>query len=683
MTPYDYHNDILGVQARYLVKGRDMAENSIQVIGERGLQHRISNGYVKRIRANAPNFPTLVGWLELPPEWQRTLIGRFGEPHKQLKQSWFEKHYQRDTVAFEFYLTYKLADGSTLPDATIEEYTINASVLKTVQKVYSNRYALRRSMRGQVVDIWAIVSAECNRFKDIHEHTLPMNAASLRRKLSQFKKEGYQSLIHKNFCNNSARKVDGDVMALLNSMFSSQPHKPTPTEISRQYDGFLAGYVEVINNVTGELYTPADFKKLSSTTITNYLAKWINKVGTHTLRSGDRQKHMGRFIPYHSMNAPKFAGSIISIDDRQPPFKMLNKKRPWFYNGVDLASLAITTWVYGTTKEGIILDFYRQMLRNYTEWGLGLPLELEAESSLNTGFKNTFLREGAMFQRVHISANAARTKRIEPINGILRYDYEKEFEGWIPRPDANSESNEPGPRKVPEIPYDQIIDQSLKAIWMYNNAEHPTIKGKSRWDVFMDNQNPDLKPTNWRAILPHLGYTTETSCNTGFIRLQKQEFLLGIDGKIAFSTKLTNLLAQIEGKDIDVYWLDGNDGNVMKALVYLHGSDTYVCEAIAKPKYCRATAEQTPADVIAREQMSKYVASVTGFIRSQKNAIDRVTVIDNRPKVLNTRFEMPGMRKPVSAEFEPATGLDELPDEVDLALSAPERTFNRSLNNRF
>lgn len=683
MTPYEYFNDQLGVQSKFLVTGRDMDENSIQVIGERGLRHRISKGYIKRLRPNAPNFPMLVSWQTLPPEWHRLLIEKFGEPSKQTKQSWFEKHYQRDTVAFEYFLKYKLQSGHTLPDTVIDEYTNNASVLNTVAKVYSNRYALRRSLRGQVADIWGIVSAECNRFKDIQPHTLPMNAASLRRKLSLYKKEGYQSLIHKNYCNIHARKVDGDVMALLNSMFASQSHKPTATEISRQYDGFLAGYVEVINNVTGELYDPSTFKKLSNTTITNYLSKWINKVGTHTLRSGDRQKWIGRFVPYHSMEAPKYSGSIISIDDRQPPFKMPNDKRPWFYNGVDLASLAITTWVHGTSKDGIILDFYRQMVRNYTEWGLCLPLELEAESSLNSSFKDTFLRPGAMFEHVHISANAARTKRIEPINGILRYEYEKKYPGWIPRHNAKSEPNEPRPGKTPTVPYETIIDYCLRAIWEYNNSEHPEIKGKTRWDVFLDNQAPNLKPTNWRAILPHLGYKTETSCHTGIIRLQSSEFLLGLNGKLAYSEKLISLLDQVEGKDLDIYWIDDNKGKVLKALVYLRGSNCFVCEAVEKPRYVRATAEQTPVDLLAREQISKYAASVTGFINSQKNKIDRVTVNDMRPRVMNTRFEMPGMKKAPSPDFVSAELLPDLPEENDFVFTNNEKSYNKSLSDRY
>ncbi len=119
------------------------------------------------------------------------------------------------------------------------------------------------------------------------------------------------------------------------------------------------------------------------------------------------------YEPFHKLKQPEFAGSIISVDDRQPPFEYAAGKRMWFYCGADLGSKAFTCWVYGTSKEGIILEFYPQMVRNYTKWGLQLPYELECESSLNANYKTSLLQPGAMFQQVRIEANNARGKGIE------------------------------------------------------------------------------------------------------------------------------------------------------------------------------------------------------------------------------------------------------------------------------
>lgn len=235
--PYEYHNDQLGIRANVLISGKFADSTSLALIGERGLQHRIENGHIKRLRMRGPNTPTLVKWDSLSRDWQKLLIETFGEPQRQVRQSLFEKHYSRDSRAIEFYTNYQLTDGKLLPDDVIDEYTLNASVLNTVERIYTKRYELRKSLRGGVADIWTIVTNECNRFRDIQAHTLPANAASLRRKLNDYKKESYSALIHGNFCNKSALKVDDRLIDLMNSMFAYQTDKPTATKIARQYEG--------------------------------------------------------------------------------------------------------------------------------------------------------------------------------------------------------------------------------------------------------------------------------------------------------------------------------------------------------------------------------------------------------------------------------------------------------------
>ena len=159
------------------------------------------------------------------------------------------------------------------------------------------------------------------------------------------------------------------------------------------YTGFPVYASDVIN---GRLLPPAS------------LSGHIQPEHDHHL-CGNRQVLIGDTIPYHSLlHLPAYY-----IDDRQPPFEYAKGKRMWFYNGIDLGSEAFTTWVYGKTKEGIIMEFYRQMVRNYEEWGFKLPYELECESSLNSSFADTFLREGYMFEAVRIEANNARGKCIE------------------------------------------------------------------------------------------------------------------------------------------------------------------------------------------------------------------------------------------------------------------------------
>lgn len=649
---------------------------------------------IKKVQSGGNGRAMLISYDSLPGEIKAGL----GDPRKV--DHILEKYYKWDGEAVSFFAAYQFEDGSYLDTIYQERYIINASVLKAVIALRSARETELRTKSLSLVGIMTTLCADATSFNKLlkakHgvEHTLPESPKRFKEALKAFETNKYPSLVSAKHKNSNSRKVTDATLQLLNNMFGKDKTKPTATEVYRQYAAFLSGYLEVINS-DGEVYDPKSFKKLSAATVTNYMAQWANKIGTYAARSGDRQKLMQLFKTPHSLERPKFAGAIISIDDRQPPFKCLDGRRVWFYNGIDLASEAFTCWVYGRDKEGLILDFYRQLVRNYAGWGMNLPAELEAEMSLNSSYVNTFLRPGAMFQNVRIEANNARGKRIEAYFKQLRYAHEKKREDWLARPFALSESNQAGSGDAKEQPYDAIIEGCLKDIETWNNWPHSDYPEaiedfntygssdksyKSRWEMFCENQHPDLRPTNYQSILPFIGYQTSTSCNVGQIKLQHKLFLLGDAGQVCKGDKLISLMKQVEGQDIDVYWLDDHNGQVLKALVF-KGSQ-YICEAVAKPTYNRAKIEQTPQDEASRVIMSSYVSTIEKFARHQKASLEFLTLLNNAPAPRET-FVMPGMKKARPVEtFEDVEVLEEvLEGEDDFSIQG--QSFVRSIKDRF
>lgn len=643
--------------------------------------HRYANKPygLKRVQFGGNGRQLLIAFDSLPEHIQNGL----GDPRKV--SHILERFYKVDSEAVSFFATYQFDDGTYLDVKYQERYIINASVLKAVIALRSARIDARKAMGGNLIGLNASLCSDAASFQKTLKvkhnvtHTLPENERRFKDALKAFEKEGYGSLISRKHKNQNTRKVTDITLDLLRSMFAGMYTKPTATQVYRDYGAFLSGHLEVINNETGEVYDPVGFKKLSTQTVTNYMAQWSVRIGTHAARSGNRQQYMQDYKPYHSLDKPKFAGSIISIDDRQPPFKMLDGKRVWFYNAYDIASECFTCWVYGKSKEGIIRDFYQQLIRNYAEWGFHLPAELECESSLNSSFKDTFLKEGSMFQHVRIEANNARGKYIERVFGTLRYQYEKNEIGWLARPNSLKESNQVGPKEVKELPYDQIVEIALRNIEDWNNQPHTIHKDKSRWEVFCEMQNPYLKETNYQSILPHIGYHTATSVHVGILKLQRKEFLLGRNGQICTGESLIKLMQVVEGRDVDVYWLDDNDGNVLKAVVFI--GNLFICEAIAKPTYNRAKIEQTPADELKRELMSKYVATIEAYGRRQKHSIERITIIDNTPALKKT-FVMRGLKQSdsIKERVEPEI-LEDIPFHEEFNL--PAKSFSMSLKDRF
>lgn len=610
-----------------------------------------------------------------------------------------EVYYKTTQDIASFFSDFKYKDGSYLKD--VEQKIIDASTLVALVKlegrIENERISLKHSIRGIKKLLWResvsfnqlLIQEGTKNYQEGREHSLNGSYPRFINQYTQFKAlylagnedEAFKMLI-KDLEGNSKRnavKLDDETGVLLTLLFAGTKKKPSASEVARQYDGFLDGYVTVINSVTGEKYDPKDYKQLGHRTIKHWLGKWENKISTELKRSGDRQKFMQKYIPYESMEQPSMAGSIISIDDRQPPFEYEKGKRMWWYMGIDLASEAFTCWSYGKSKEGIITAFYQNLVKSYHSYGVNIPNQLECESSLNSSFTTTFLREGAMFQDVDIHPNSARSKRIERYFGELRYKFEKEREGWLGRPFALSEANQAGPGAKQIIPYDVLIQQCLQDIVTWNNSEHSKIKGKTRWEVFLETQNPDVKPTNYKAILPHLGKPTPTSCNAGIMRLQSKEWLLGDNNEIYTGEKLISLLKQVEGKDVIIYWLDDAEGEIIKALVYKE--DRMICEAILKPKAARASIEATAANHQARDIVSRYRNTVTAFSQMQKNAIDQVVVIDKRPKTLNNKFQISGLKS-----FEPRKTPVVIPTEEYEEIenyNPNKKTITRGLKDAF
>ena len=154
---------------------------------------------------------------------------------------------------------------------------------------------------------------------------------------------------------------------------------------------------------------------------------------------------------------------------------------------------------------------------------------------------------------------------------------------------------------LPLIPYDELARDCLADIVTWNNMPHSQqdkYPGKTRWDVFLENQHPDLRPINWDMILPYIGNRTETSCKAGTIKLQRKEFFLGLNGKISTGEELVGLMDMVDGKELDVYWLDDNNGEVLRALVYLRDGNRIMCEAFQDRADRPGQGEHEPRDVL-------------------------------------------------------------------------------------
>ncbi len=614
---------------------------------------------IKRITSGGNGRQLLVDYDTLPQRYQQHI------PDPRVKDHILMDYYIQDRDTGIFYHEFKYPDGQPLMPDTIYQLIVNAHTLKALVRLEAARSAERmnkgyHSSRGVFKTLFedAHDFTECQ-FKHFGvRHNLNSSYRRFKEQYNAFKDQGEIAIVRDPFGNSkmNAKKRTEKAEQLLRSLLAGRSTKPTPTEVANEYEAFLAGYVNIANKGTGELYDPKEFGKIKKGAITKFLAKWDSKIGTDAKRSGNRQKLINDKIPHYSFERPVLAGSLISIDDRQPPFEYEKGKRMWWYIGIDVASEAIVAWAYGKTKEELIKNFYRNLAENCEKWGVRLPAEVECESHLNSSFTDSFLRDGAMFEKVTMYRNNARSKIIERFFEELRYRFEKNHLGWLARPYARSEANQSGPGERQIIPYDKLVQQCFSDILKWNNSAAKGCKA-SRFDYYLQNQNPDLVPTHYKSFMKDLAPSRKTSCNAGIVKLNRQEWLLGNNGSIATGEELINIMRHAEGQMLDTRFLKDAMGNVYQAMAYDSKNGRYICDLIAKPKGMRGFKEETPEHREAKLQLAKYAGTVTNYMRLQKNAIEEVEVIDNRPTTIGSSFTIEEFFEVSEAPIDPPDNL--------------------------
>lgn len=624
---------------------------------------------IKRITRGCNGSQLLVDYDTLPKRYQQQI------PDPRVSEHILLDYYKQDKETANYYHDFKYPDGQPLIPNTLDQLIVNAHTLKALMRLESDRKAERLNKghhtRGVTKTLFEDVHnfTECQ-FKNYGvRHTLNSSYRRFKDQYNQFKAQGEISIIKDPFGNSkmNAKKRTEKTEQLLRNLLAGRTTKPTPTDVANEYEAFLAGYVDIVNKATGELYDRKEFGRIKQRAITSFLNKWDSKIGTDAKRSGNRQKLINDKIPHYSLERPVLAGSLISIDDRQPPFEYEKGKRMWWYIGIDVASEAIVAWAYGKTKEELIINFYRNLAENCAKWSVKLPAEVECESHLNSSFTNSFLKDGAMFERVTMYRNNARSKIIERFFEELRYRFEKKHIGWLARPHARNEANQSGPHQKEIIPYDKLVQQCFSDILKWNNSAAKGCK-LSRFDYFIQNQNPELVSTNYKSFMKNLAPSRKTSCNAGIIQLNRQEWLLGSNNSIATGEELINIMRYAEGQMLDCRFLKDAKGNIYRAMAYDPKNGRYICDLLTKPKGMRGFKEETPEHKAAKLQLAKYAGTVSNYMKLQKNTIEEVEVVDSRPQTISSTFtideffEVPDQPQELEKEFPAVEDIDNTDD---------------------
>lgn len=602
----------------------------------------------------------LVEIATMPLRFQERIKLKYGDMKEDVIRNWLGSHYHIDAKAREFYTRFRFDNGDALPPEHIQEYTVNASVIEAVMRAMEDATFMRKAMKAGPVN-WGELAGAISYYQAEFGHTLPVSSNRFKKRVNDFKANGYESLISRKFMNQNRRKVTYDIERLLLSI-DAQPEQPFNTTVWEQYNLFVQGELELYDPETGEVLNPADFTDkdgnplvLSPATVANYLNNPKNKALRGKLHMSQWDFN-NAYRPYHLRSIGEYSLSKVSLDDRDLPRPMKDGNRVKAYYAYDVVSGAVVGYAYNRYKTTeLFLDCMRNMFQTLDRNGMYIPAELEVEHHLVSDFADGLMQAGTVFPLIRwCNPGNSREKRAEHKNREKKYGVEKRTQVGIGRWYAKLEANRPKEEKVYDeknntykvktYSYEELVADDIRAIETFNAQPHPNQKrypGMSRWDVLCAHQNPNLAPWDKAVLYRFIGQHTETTIrqNTYCTVMYNQ-----------YGLPSPEIIEKLEPRNykVDAYYLPDADGTINEVYIYQNGRYIATCKPVAR--YNENTAEQTEYDKAAYTEQSKYVAQFDKMMKDGK--IKRVGILAKEEAKLITEVQAEAVPLPAQTEEE-------------------------------
>lgn len=628
----EYYDGTCCVSRNFLVNEGIMSASNYKQL--------VARGQMKSIRkAHGRGNYALIALDSIPDRYQakiKMLVPNLGEGKLE---AWIVSHYTEDTAARNYFYD-RGQCGQELPAAKAWEYTINASVLNTCIALYDNVKEYRRLM-GQDYD-WGRMAAAIEILRNHYRHTLPASVLRFRKKVAEYRRGGYPTLMSGKFGNSNARIMTAlEEEAVLS--IAAQPNKPWNKNVREMYEMFVCGELDVYHMGTGELLDPDKYATgrdgepwvPSESTIANFL----NRPDISVLLSkahDDRETFMHEQRPHVHRHDGQYSLSQITADDVDLTRKLRDtRKRVHAYYMYDDLSQCVIGAAYSRKKDqGLITECFRDMYRTIARHGWGMPAGIEVENHLMSEHRDGFLQAGVAFSFVRFCAPLnSQEKRAESLNGAKKRSVIHKNHAHIGRFYGKGKMRVKG-RKVSDADndtwedaayysYEQLVAEDMADNREWNNSLHPNQKkypGKTRWQVLEENINPDLEPLDALTLCRYLGEAVSTSVRrNSTVRVDNREWWLS-------GPEVLEKLAPNDYK-VTAYFLPKEDGTVED--VYIFQNDRLIDKVEPVRTFCRVMAEQTDEDRAIFEDQQKRIAKFDSYV--ERRAIPKVGITPRKP----------------------------------------------------
>ncbi|MFC2439330.1 MAG: hypothetical protein ACFNVH_00705 [Segatella maculosa] len=572
----------------------------------------------------------LIAIDSLPTKYKEAVEEMYPGGDEVRIKTWVLSNYEMDQAAVAFFHD-RSKTGIDLDEKKKSEYIINASVLNCCINLYERARDSQRLFGGRYN--WDMMAKTIETLREELGHTLPASTLRFRKKVNDYKRNGYGCLISGKFGNQHRRKVDYPTEQLILSIYVL-PNKPYGSDVHKMYIEFLCGELDVWDLDTGEIFNPDDFtdkngepKELSESTIRNILNKPSNKMRINkALKSWSAFYHED--MPHMHRHSGEFSLSQVTMDDVDLPRRMKGGEYVHAYYAYDVVSQCRIGLAYGRGKDdALVVDCFRDMFRLIEKNGWGMPAGIEVEQHLMSKYKEGFLKAGEVFRFVRFCAPMNhQEKYAEPMNGAFKTTIaHKNHEGigrW-----HNKGSRRVEQKKISDsdnhtwedkkyYTFEELVADDRRDCDEWNNTLHPNQKkypGMSRWDVLVAKLNPTLRPLDKLTLSRYIGERVETS-----IRRNSTVRVAYKNWWISGPEVLERL--QPNNYKVTAYYLPDEDGGATD--VFLYQGDKYIDKLCPITTYNRVMAEQTETDDAAFIGQRKIVAKWNSYLEG--NAIARV-----------------------------------------------------------
>ena len=627
----EYYNQTLCISASELVEHGITTKSNYYKLQSRG---RIT---IVRRGGGAAGCTALIAVDSLPPKYKEKVDALFPDKHEIMLTNWLRMNYTVDQRAMAFFSS-KSECGVELSPEKVNEYVTNASVLNCCIYLYNRSSVNKKLFKERYC--WEDMARSIEGLRNLYGHTLPASTLRFRKKVNDYKKNGYACLISGKFGNQAARKVDHKTERLIVAL-ACLPNKPFNSNVAEMYNQFVVGELEVYDPETGELFNPEDFtdkdgnpKELSDTTIANYLNRPKNRL-LIAHQHDSFTTFMHEQMPHMHRHSGEFSLSQISMDDVDLTRKVKDtKQRIHAYYAYDVVSQCVIGASYGRKKdELLVVDCFREMFRLIDRHGWGMPAGIEVENHLMTQYKTGFLQAGVAFPFVRFCApQNSQEKYAEPMNGAKKRSIiHKNHEGigrfygkgkWrTESKKVSDESNELYEDKQ-YFTYEELVADDRRDCAEWNNSLHPNQKkypGMTRWQVLVSNINPTLQPLDKITLARYIGEVVETTITrNSTVRVAYADWWLS-------DTAVLDRLAPNDYK-VAACYLPDEEGKPTEVHIFQNGK--YIDTVEKVQTYNRVMAEQTEEDHAKFAKQQGKVAKFTKYVKD--NSIPKVGVM--KPK---------------------------------------------------